>query len=739
MGGSATSTTTLPSSIITMQTEVPISRGPVLVQNLQDYSGRIPPQAVEVEQHILGSILISDQARETAMAILSGDAFYLPKHVKIFKAITELDTKGQPVDLITVAQHLRSINQLEIVGGVPYLENLTELVATSANTEHHARIVVQKALLRKMIEAMSRRITQAYDPATDAFDLLDQAETDLFTISESQVRKSARNLTEILGDTIDHLQRISDNAGDISGVTSGFADLDQITGGWQNSDLIIIAGRPSMGKCVDADTPIVQSDGQMIRIADLYEQQEAHLLTLGEDQRFSATVPSAYHYDGYRPVYQVTTRLGRSVRTTITHPFLTPDGWEPLGDLSVGHSIAVPRELPIFGTATVPPFLTLQLTETILRPHQVSRPISGTKGTIVRSKALHVLPHWVFSLSPECLADFLGQLFAGRHSIQVSSGLLARQLAHLQLRFGTLTRVQKILDGWTVTLPGPQAKNTREHIVYDEIVQIKSLGLRPVYDLTIEETHNFVASDICVHNTAFALSCARNAAMTQQKPTSCAIFSLEMSARQLAQRFLTSEARINAQAARTGKLYGEDFEAVANAANKFSLTNIFIDDTAGMGILELRAKCRRLKSERGIGLVLVDYLQLMQGRSKDNREQEIATISRSLKELAKELDIPVIALSQLNRNAEDRKDKRPQLADLRESGAIEQDADVVAFIYRPSYYGIAVDNQNNSTEGVAEIIVGKHRNGPTGNVKLKFIQEYARFENLDLYHQPDTF
>ncbi len=471
-----------------MQNEAMPSPGPVLVQNLQDSTGRVPPQAVDVERYVLGAILSEPEAVSIATEIVPPDAFYLPKHAKIYDAILVLYAKGQPVDAVTVSNQLAATKQLDSVGGLPYLNDLSEHVATAANIEYHARIIIQKALLRKVIGKMGKRISEAYDPATDAFELLDGAEKDLFTISESQVRRSARELKDVVHDTVNYLQTISERTGGISGITSGFADLDKKTGGWQDSDLIIIAGRPSMGK------------------------------------------------------------------------------------------------------------------------------------------------------------------------------------------------------------------------------------------------------------TAFALACARNATMAPERPVSCAIFSLEMSARQLTQRMLASEAGINAQSARTGNLQPHDFELVAMAANKLSNgPPILIDDSAGLGILELRAKCRRLKSEYDIGLVLVDYLQLMQGRTKDNREQEIASISRSLKALAKELDIPVIALSQLNRNAEDRKDKRPQLSDLRESGAIEQDADVVAFIYRPSYYGIEAEKDGTPTEGVAEIILGKHRNGPTGTVKLKFQQEFARFTNLDPYRQPDEF
>ncbi len=247
-----------------------------------------------------------------------------------------------------------------------------------------------------------------------------------------------------------------------------------------------------------------------------------------------------------------------------------------------------------------------------------------------------------------------------------------------------------------------------------------------------------VAARPSMGKTAFALALARNAAFHRELPTGVAIFSLEMSAQQLAQRLLTSEARVDAQAARTGRLSDSDWPRLAKAAGRLADAPIFIDDTPGLSILELRAKCRRLKAEHGIGLVIVDYLQLMHGTGmsrSSNREQEIAQISRSLKSLAKELDVPVIALSQLSRAVETRGgDKRPQLSDLRESGSIEQDADVVAFIYRAERYGITVDENGNSTEGLGEIIIGKQRNGPIGTVTLAFVHQHARFENLTTHY-----
>ncbi|MDZ4699250.1 MAG: replicative DNA helicase [Rhodothermales bacterium] len=457
------------------------------VKRSNNKAGRTPPQATDVERSVLGAMLIERDAIPRAIEILPADTFYLSKHHLIYQGILALFERGNPVDHITLSEELRRRGQLDDIGGSYYLTELSTAVDTAANVEYHARIIAEKSLLRKLIETMTGIIGTAYDPGTDAFELLDSSEREIFKISDNQLRRSATSMNDVLKGTLAALEAVHGREGGITGIPSGFSRLDDMTGGWQKTDLIIIAARPSMGK------------------------------------------------------------------------------------------------------------------------------------------------------------------------------------------------------------------------------------------------------------TAFSLAVARNAALHAEKPTGVAYFSLEMGAQQLAQRLLTSEARVDAQAARTGRLRDEEWPKLARAAGKLSAAPIFIDDTPGLSVLELRAKSRRLKAEHDIGLVIVDYLQLMHGsgNSKNsNREQEIAQISRSLKSLAKEIDVPVIALSQLSRAVETRGgDKRPQLSDLRESGSIEQDADLVAFIYRAERYGITVDENGNSTEGIGEIIIGKQRNGPIGEVQLAFVNQFARFENLTTYIQ----
>ncbi len=449
-------------------------------QILED-GGRMPPQAPDMEDAVLGGMLIDHDAASIALQILKPDDFYKPANQNIFETIQHLYERNNPLDILTVENELKDQNLLDSCGGPGYLAELTRAVSSAANIEYHAQIIVEKAIKRNLILTCTEIIKDGYDSVSDPYDLLDRAEQHIFDLSNTKTRIPARAISDILKHTIDHLVDIRGKADGLTGIPSSL-DIDRLTAGWQPGDLIIIAARPSMGK------------------------------------------------------------------------------------------------------------------------------------------------------------------------------------------------------------------------------------------------------------TAFVLTAARNAALhpSKERKASVAIFSLEMSDQSLVQRLLTMEARINAQLARSGRLNDKDFEHLVEAAGRLVQANIFIDDTPGISVIELRSKCRRLKNEHNIDLIIVDYLQLMSGSAGDrNREQEIAYISRGLKALAKELNVPVIALSQLSRAVEQRGgNKRPQLSDLRESGSIEQDADVVCFLYRPEYYGITTDEEGHSTAGMAEVIVGKQRNGPVGTVRLQFIKDYARFENL---------
>ena len=442
---------------------------------------KIPPQNIEAEQSVLGGILIENEAIHKVMEVLIPDDFYREAHQKIYGSLLDLSERDEPADLITLTNELRKKDQLDSIGGASYVTSLIDTIPTAANIEYYARIVKEKAVLRKLIESATEIVTQSYEDRQDVEGLLDEAERAIFQIAENRVRPSFYPIREIVKNSFKTLEKLYEKKELVTGVPSGFKNLDMRTAGFQPSDLIIVAGRPSMGK------------------------------------------------------------------------------------------------------------------------------------------------------------------------------------------------------------------------------------------------------------TAFCLNVAQHTSIEKRTPV--VIFSLEMSKEQLVIRMLCSEAHVDGSRIRTGFLSESDWPKLTLAAGNLSDAPIFIDDSAALTILELRAKARRLKGEHGLGLIIVDYLQLMRGRTRvESRQQEISEISRSLKALAKELNLPVIAVSQLSRSPEIRTDKRPQMSDLRESGAIEQDADLILFIYRDEVYNRSEDNPNR---GKAEVIIGKQRNGPTGKIELAFLDKYTAFKDLYTAGSPD--
>jgi replicative DNA helicase len=443
--------------------------------------GKVQPQATELEEAVLGALMLDKDALAVVLDILSAESFYKESHQRIYEAMLRLFQKSHPIDLLTVTEELRSAGDLEGIGGPYYLVDLTNKVASAANIEFHARIILQKHIQRELIRVSTGIIHDSYDETTDVFTLLDEAEKGLFAITQQNLSRGVESMGSLTTKALRQLEELKDKEDGLTGIPTGFTNLDRLTSGWQKSDLVILAARPGMGK------------------------------------------------------------------------------------------------------------------------------------------------------------------------------------------------------------------------------------------------------------TSFVLALARNAAMDFRKGV--AIFSLEMSNVQLVQRLLSLEAEVSGHKLRNGQLEEYEWQMLHTAIERMSEVPIFIDDTPGINIFELRAKCRRLKMQHDIQMVIIDYLQLMSGGSdnqRGNREQEVSAISRSLKGMAKELNVPVIALSQLSRAVEVRGGtKRPQLSDLRESGSIEQDADIVAFIYRPEYYQILEDEEGQSLKGIGEIIVAKHRHGALDTIKLRFIDQYAKFVDLE--------
>ena len=443
--------------------------------------GKLPPQALDLEEATLGALMLEKDALTKVIDILHPESFYKDSHQLIFKAIYRLFHNSEPIDILTVTNELKKSGELDIVGGPFAITQLTNRVASAANIEFHSRIILQKHIQRELIRISSETIRDAYEDTSDVFAMLDRAEKNLFEVAQGNIRRNFREMSQMVSEAYKNIEAARLHGTGITGVQSGFTHLDRITSGWQKSDLIVLAARPGMGK------------------------------------------------------------------------------------------------------------------------------------------------------------------------------------------------------------------------------------------------------------TAFVLSLARNAAIGFNRPV--AIFSLEMSSVQLVQRMISSETGIPSEKLRKGTLDNVEWQKLSGMTGKLSSAPVYIDDTPSLSVFDLRSKCRRLKQMHNIEMIVIDYLQLMRGDSEGkggNREQEISSISRSLKAIAKELDVPIIALSQLSRAVESRGgSKRPLLSDLRESGAIEQDADMVLFIYRPEYYGIEHDEDQAPTKGMAEIIIAKHRNGALDTVKLKFINNLAKFTDPD--------
>jgi replicative DNA helicase len=928
----------------------------------------IPPQNIEVEEAILGGILLDPEAYGRVAELLVPNAFYIPAHGHIYQAAIELHASGLPTDLLNVSNWLADNLLLEKVGGQNKLVQLVERTVSAVNVDSLAVLLMDKYMRRELIQAGNMVGQLGYDLGKPLEQVLDQAEQKVLNVTQVRPQAGLTQVGEIL---IQTCEAIEARHNDLTppGLTCDFADLDAMTGGFQRSDLIIVAGRPSMGKCLAYDTEIVLADGSISTIQSLYQQQDAQLLTLQNNWQFKWTRPSNYVDDGIKPVFRVKTSLGREIETTLTHPFLTLDGWQPLSTLTVGEKIAVPRVVPVFGQNSLPecaakilgyligdgnlsqgtprftntnlviqqdfidavqefsqgrlkvhigagktraPSLAVSTDFKLLEQHRkifgsnLSRLLNQKnisyqlladhlgvglsilyqwqKGVCAPKRetfdrlceyleipAISLIPEgweaicadnsltkwlkllgiWgktshnkfvpeiIFQLPKVQLAAFLNRLFATDgwatvlSSGQVQLGFatvskkLAQQVQHLLLRFGVIARLKarsvlykgerravwqlditdaisiqafvveigicgkeqatsKVLaalehkryqtnrdlipisvwgqlsaakesaeESWksvaikagiagysnihvgkraptrerllklaTALESSPLKDLAQSQVYWDEIVEIESVGSKQVYDLTIPDTHNFVANDICVHNTAISLNIAYNMALLHQLPI--LVFSLEMSKEQLVQRMLAGEARVDSNRLRAGRISQNEWDQIYKAIEKIADLPIYIDDTANMMVMQMRSQARRLQAETGkpLGLIMLDYLQLMEG-SSDNRVQEISKITRSLKGLARELNVPIIALSQLSRSVESRNNKRPMMSDLRESGSIEQDADLVIMLYRDAYY-----NPDTPDRDITELIVTKHRNGPTGVVKLVFDPGLTKFKNL---------
>jgi replicative DNA helicase len=779
--------------------------------------GRVPPHNLDAERSLLGGILLDSQAFAEVVEVVRPEEFYRDAHRKVFEAMAALFGKGQPIDRITVKDELTSLGAFEAVGGDEFIDLLDKIVPTAANLAYYARIVHEKALARRLIEAASTIAQLGYEQHGDVGEFADECERRIFAVTEQRTAVSFVHVKPIIAQTFKNLEELYERQEEITGIPTGFADLDRLTSGFQPGDLVILAARPSMGKAQPLDAPVLTPSGFVpmgrIKAGSLVIGSE------GKPHRVLAIFPQ-----GRKPVFRVRFTDGAVVECCDEHLWSTATPGEgghrsvkPLWEIR--RTLRVPAEPEVLNHR-VPTVAAVELAARedplLLAPYLLGLFLGGAgfqslearredeaassaepdvvsvdglavsvprrDGPAPRFSATRlVLEHYgLHGLSsaetfiPEeylhaGLADRLDLLrgivdaggevvtAAGGRALELtcSSSRLADGISWLARSLGGIAardecpgiRVRLWFENGVVPV-GAQNHLSRWNAAGGGfagrfIESVEPAGTKPCQCILVDsEDHLYVTSDfVLTHNTACCLNIATHVgcrAQYQKKRCGVGIFSLEMPKEQLVMRMLSSEARVDSQRIRTGKLIESDWAKLANAAGVLADANIHIDDTPAISALELRAKCRRLfskyeETDQPIRLIVIDYLQLMRGNERiDNREQQIAEISRSLKALAKELHVPVLALSQLNRSLEKRPDKRPMMSDLRESGSLEQDSDTILFIFREEVY----EKDKEEVKGVAEIIIGKQRNGPIGTANLAFIHEHTRFENLAREYTP---
>ncbi len=786
-------------------------------------AGKLPPQALELEVAVLGALMLEKDALTSVIDILRPESFYKDSHQRIFKAIISLFDKSEPIDQLTVVHELRELGELEACGGAFYVAGLTMKVNSAANVEFHARIITEAAIKRELIRIASEIQRDAFEDTTDVFNLLDQTEQALFEVSESNIRKNFDDMRSLMGKAIKELEEKKNQKDGLTGVPSGFTALDRVTSGWQPSDLVIIAARPGMGKCLGKGTKVLMFDGSLRNVEDVREGE----LLMGDDSTPRRVKGIAR---GRENMYWVRQNKGDDYRVNESHILSLKrsrnEGPHRHGDvLNIevrdylargpkfrsnykGYKVAVEfaeKNLPID-----PYFLgvwlgdgssndcriTGQDAEIIDYLHEYAADLNmqvtvGTATNRCNSYGItrgqqggslaqfsvqdelrqlnvlgrkHIPQRYLINSTENRLRLLAGLIDSDGHLNVVSNGYeitqkneaLARQIKFLcdSLGFRTsltkkravITRIGYECDVWRVRFYGdidrvPVRVARKKANPWASPVDWRMTGITVEFDkvddyygFEIDGNRLFLLQDLTVtHNTAFVVSAMRNAAVEFKRPV--AIFSLEMSSLQLVNRLISAEAELDSDKIKKGTLADYEWQQLNHKITDLSAAPIYIDDTPALSIRELRTKCRRLRSQKDVQLIIVDYLQLMSGNTDGrggNREQEIASISRALKGIAKELNVPVLALSQLSRSVETRGgDKKPQLSDLRESGSIEQDADMVIFLYRPEYYGLDQDAEGNPTQGMGEVIIAKHRNGSLETVQLKFIGRFTKFADLD--------
>jgi replicative DNA helicase len=728
--------------------------------------GRVPPHNLEAEESLLGAMLLSRDAISAATeAHVEATDFYKPAHGHIYEAIMALYGQGEPVDLVTVADELDNAELLESLGGRQALLRLQAATPASANAGHYAKIVNEDALLRRLISVAGDIAEMGYDESEDVAETLDRAESLVFEVAERRVSESMVGVSAALQDTLDQLEALYGSEGDITGVETGYTDLDHLLLGLQPSNLIVVAARPGMGKALSLDTPLPTPEGwtlmRDIRVGDRV------LDDAGQPCNVTDVTPGLTG----RPCFEITLDDRSTLTADAEHLWLAYDNaaWRALRERGLQRPrVVTTRQMIEEGLRLADrpnwylPLVALDLPETDLPvdPYVLGCWLGdGTSSTEKQIPAKYLRASFKQRLAllqglmdtDGCVTNRNGTvelclmdraLLAQAHELVCSLGHKAGPIRRKPIRLPKSRTAVAWRFCWSplddvfrlsrksAALADTVGRRRNGRATRRAIVSIRPVPTTPVRCIAVDSPKRVYLAGrtmIPTHNSSFGLGAAANVAMTARRPVM--FFSMEMGTLELTKRLLAAEARVDARRLQTGNIPEADWGRLSHAVGRLAEVPLYIDDNPHCTVMEMRAKARRAKARHGdLGLIVVDYIQLMTPsttRRLENRQVEVAEISRGLKILARELDCPVMGLSQLNRQLEYRQDKRPMLADLRESGGLEQDSDVVIFIYRDELY-----NMESDQRGTAEIIVAKHRNGPTGITRLAFLDHFTKFANM---------
>jgi len=753
--------------------------------------GPTPPHDLAAEQCVLGGMMLSKDAISDVLDVIKSRDYYRPAHQIVHEVILDLFGRGEPVDAVTVAAELTRRGDIGRVGGAPYLHTLIASVPTAANAGYYARIVRERAILRRLVEVGTRIAQLGYAGDGDADELVDRAEAEIYGVTDRRISEDYLPLAEIMPGALDEIEAIGSRGGSLSGVPTGFADLDALTNGLHPGQMIVIAARPAMGKALALDTPlptptgwttmgdvqvgdrVLGADGRPVIVTAATEvlvgrpcyevvfddqtrivadAEHQWVTTTSEERRVAQAAAGASRRNGTpasgaESLIRSQLLYPASVRTTVA----IADSLTCGDEFNHAVPVAEPLDLPD-ADLPVPAYV---LGQCLALQDAGKRPPAGT--TLLGRDNI---PDLYLRASRQQRRELLAGLLdtggaataAGWVEFACTSGRLAADVRELIVSLGypcemahaaISGRAMAASVGYIVTFPGADDvfRLTRKRLAHRRrwllgpdggrrqrmIVAARQVPSVPVRCVQVDAPDSlYLASRsmIPTHNSALALDIARAAAVKAGLTT--VLFSLEMSRNEITMRLLSAEARVALHAMRTGQLGEDDWTRLARRMSEVVDSPLFIDDSPNMSMMEIRSKCRRLKQRNDLRLVVVDYLQLMSSpRRVENRQQEVSELSRSLKLLAKELNVPVVALAQLNRGPELRTDKRPLLADLRESGSIEQDSDLVILLHREDAY-----EPESPRAGEADLIVAKHRNGPTATVTVAFQGHYSRFVDM---------